>query len=150
MLYARTNVMIRRRKVTSLLVRGITPTEIAEILQEHRHTIYNDLRVIRSGKYDALREYTRSCIVCQLYLNAQERARFLWHLAENAQKEYVKVMALRELRLNDERIVSKLPDIQDTENPEVQEDDIEKEEMMKVLVSLKERVECLQWHSHVI
>jgi hypothetical protein len=115
MVYSRTKVLARRREVTSLLVRGVSPGEIAEMLKTPKQTIYNDVRVIRSGKNDALFAYTRNEIIAQLYLNAQERAKYLWRLVEEADKYYVKVYALRELRLNDERITNKLPAMPDPE-----------------------------------
>ena len=108
MIMARTKVFQRRREVTSLLVRGVPPSEIAEMLNIPRHTIYNDIRVIRSAKNDALFAHTRNEIIAQLFLNAQERARYLWHTADNTDKDYVKVRAMQELRLNDERITNKL------------------------------------------
>ncbi len=110
MIYPRTKVQERRLEVTTLLVRGVSPAEIAEILEVSRHTIYNDIRYIRSGRNEALVAHTRNEIVSQLYLNAQARARFLWQTAENTDRDYVKVTAMRELRLNDEHIVNKLPE----------------------------------------
>ena len=110
MVHARTKVLQRRRDVTALIVRGLTAGEIAELLEIRRETIYNDIRVIRSGKYDSLFSQTRDQIVAQLFLNAQERARYLWRMAEEEEKGYVKVRAMTELRLNDERIVDRLSD----------------------------------------
>lgn len=54
MVYPRTKVLDRRCEVTSRLIRGDSPSEIACTLNVSRYTIYNDIRVIRSGKYDAL------------------------------------------------------------------------------------------------
>jgi hypothetical protein len=108
MLYPRTKVHQRRRQVTALLVRGVSPGEIAETLAVPPQTIYNDIRYIRSGRNPALAAYSRNQIVAQLYLNAQARARYLWDLAERADSEHVQLGTMRELRLNDERVVSKL------------------------------------------
>ncbi len=149
MVYPRTKVLQRRRDVTSLLVRGIQPWEIAEILSEKRETIYNDVRVIRSGKYDALIAHTRDEIIAQLYLNAQERVRSLWRIVDNEQKGYVKVIAIRELRVNDERVISKLTAMR--EPKEARKDEMEKKEMDVQLgyykdqfEAFKQRVESLQ------
>ena len=111
MIYARTKVHQRRRQVTALLVRGVSPGEIAEMLEVPRQTVYNDIRYIRSGRNEALTAYTRREIVAQLFLNAQARARYLWNLAETAHSEHVRLNTMRELRLNDERVVNKLPPV---------------------------------------
>ncbi len=52
--HASMKVLQRRREVTSLLVQGVQPGEIAEMLNVHCQTIYNDIRVIRSGSNEAL------------------------------------------------------------------------------------------------
>ena len=111
MIYPRTKVLERRREVTSFLVRGISPGEIAEMLGVPRQTIYNDIRVIRSGKNEALIAHSRRDTFAQLYLTAQERARRLWPIVDGDGPDYVKIRALRELRLQDERIVNKLPPV---------------------------------------
>ena len=108
MILPRTKVLQRRREVTSLLVRGIQPSEIAEILNVPRHTIYNDVRYIRSAKNDALWAHTRQEIISQLFLNAFARIRFLWHTADTEYRGHVKVRAMTELRLIDERIIDRL------------------------------------------
>ena len=106
--YARTKVHQRRRQVTALLVRGVPPGEIAELLEVPRQTIYNDMRYIRSGRNEALTAYTQREITAQLFLNAQARARYLWDLAETAKSEHARLGTMRELRLNDERVVNRL------------------------------------------
>ena len=77
MVHPRTKVLQRRRDVTSLLVRGFPPSEIAEALSLPRQTVYNDIRVIRSGKNEALYAFTQSEINAQLHLNALARGRKL-------------------------------------------------------------------------
>ena len=144
MILPRTKILQRRRDVISLLVRGVAPGEIAQILNEKRQTIYNDVRVIRSGKHDALVAHTRDEITAQLYLNFQERTRYLWRIVDNAPKEYVKVQALRELRLNDERVVSRLSFMSEQEKREAQEDEALKEKVMADYAELKNRVDALK------
>ena len=140
---SRTKVLQRRRDVASLLVRGIAPGEIAEILEVTRQTVYNDVRVIRSGKNDALFAHTRMEIIAQLYLNAQERMKYLWRLVEEAEKNYVKVQALRELRLNDERITGKLPE-PGKDSLEQEEDESDGKAMLAQYQNLYERVELMR------
>ena len=140
MLYPQTKVLQRRRDVTSLLVRGISPGEIAEVLKLEPQTVYNDIRVIRSGKNDALFAFARDEIKSQLFLNAQHRARSLWRIVDDAEKEYVRVLALRELRLNDERIFDRLSD---PKNRPKEEAEVPKE-MMEQMEKMRERVEALQ------
>jgi IS30 family transposase len=118
MVYPRTKVLDRRCEVTSRLIRGDSPSEIACTLNVSRYTIYNDIRVIRSGKYDALFAHSREQITAQLYLNAMERARYLWAIVERETKGHVRIMALRELRLNDERIAKNLDAIHNLGKPE--------------------------------
>jgi len=142
MVYPRTKVFQRRREVTSLLVRGITAGEIAEILEVPRQTVYNDIRFVRSGKNEALMAHARDEVIAQLLLNAQARWRFLWHLAETAESEHVKVQAMRELRLNDEHIVNKLSAIEDAKKRK--EEDFDKEAMIAELVELTKRVNALR------
>ena len=139
----RTKVLKRRRNVISLLVRGVSPGEIAEILEVHRQTIYNDVRTIRSGKNDALFANARNEIIAQLYLNAQERMKYLWRLVEEAEKNYVKVQALRELRLNDERITGKLPE-PGKDSLEQEEEESDGKAMLEQFQKLQERVELMQ------
>ena len=140
MVFPQTKVLQRRRDVTSLLVRGVPPGEIAEVLKLDRQTVYNDIRVIRSGENDALFAFAREEIKAQLFLNAQHRARSLWQLVDEAEKEYVRVRALQELRLNDERIFDRLSDprfqpAQDREAPK---------EMMEQMEKFRERVESMK------
>jgi len=140
MVYPQEKVLQRRRDVTSLLVRGVPPGEIAEVLKLDRQTVYNDIRVIRSGENDALFAFAREEIKAQLFLNAQHRARSLWQLVDEAEKEYVRVRALQELRLNDERIFDRLSDpkhqpAQDGEAPK---------EMMEQFEKLRDRVKFLK------
>ena len=111
MVYPRTKVLERRREVTTLLVRGVPPGEIAEMLGVPRETVYNDIRAVRSGRNPALAAHSRREIVAQLYLNVQARIRRLWHLADTANSEHVQVRALHELRLNDQYITNKLPPV---------------------------------------
>jgi len=141
-IYPRTKVQERRLEVTTLLVRGVPPTEIANILEVSRHTVYNDIRYIRSGKNEALVAHTRREIIAQLYLNVQARKRYLWNLAETARSEHASVQAMRELRLNDEHIVNKLPGIGDPED--AQEDDFDRKAMAAQLIHYKEQFEALK------
>jgi len=140
MIYPQTKVLQRRREVTSLLVRGVPPGEIAEVLKLEPVTVYNDIRVIRSGENDALYAFARDEIKAQLFLNAQHRARSLWQLVDEAEKEYVRVQALRELRLNDERIFDRLSDPKNLPK----EDTVVPKEMMEQMENYRERVEALQ------
>ena len=110
-MYPRTKVLQRRREVVSLLVRGVPPGEIAEMLKVPCDTIYNDIRAIRSGRNEALNAYSRREIVAQLYLNLQARVRYLWKMADKAESDYACLWTMRELRLNDEHILNKLPPI---------------------------------------
>ena len=144
MVYQSTKVLQRRRDVISLLVRGVSPGEIAEVLKEKRDTIYNDIRVIRSGKHDALVAHTREEITTQLYLNVQERTRHLWRIVDNPTKEYVKVLALRELRLNDERVLKKLSFMSEEEKRNSEEEEAMKQKVMADYAELRERVEQLK------
>ena len=73
MIYAMTKIEKRRHEVTEFLVRGVPPSEIARIFSVPRGTIYNDLRVIRSGNNKELAEHGRKQMLIQLYLNARGR-----------------------------------------------------------------------------
>ena len=128
--------------MTTLLVRGVSYGEIAEILEVSKQTIYNDLQVIRSGKNEALAQYTRKQIVAQLHLNALQRARALWRLVEEAERDSVKVNALRELRLNDEHITAKLPEPKE-EPLEPEQEEVDIEEMRAKYEQILERVRLL-------
>ena len=108
MMYSRTKVDIRRHAVTEFLVRGVPPSEIASMLGVPRETVYNDLRVIRSGNNKELAGYGRRQMLIQLYLNARERSRELWRIAEHARSDYVKLSALREIRVNDQMVLKNL------------------------------------------
>ena len=140
MIYPHTKVLKRRRDVTSLLVRGVSPGEIAEVLELDPQTVYNDIRVIRSGENDALFAFAREEIKAQLFINAQHRARYLWRIVEEAEKEYVRVRALQELRLNDERIFDRLSDPKNLPK----EDTVVPEEVMKQMERFKEEVQALR------
>ena len=144
MLRARTIVWTRRRTVTSMLVRGMPPSEIAESLHVKKETIYNDIRVIRSGKNNSLYACTREEIVAQLFLNAQERSRFLWELAENTDKDYIKVRAMQELRQNDDRIIARLsdPKVNPEFTPEYSDEEVRK--WIEEYDALRERVELVE------
>jgi hypothetical protein len=142
MVYPRTKVFQRRLEVTSLLVRGITPGEIAEVLEVPRQTVYNDVRVILSGRNKGLMAYARDEVIAQLLLNAQARWRYLWRLAETAESEHARVQAMRELRLNDEHIVNKLSAIEDAKNRK--EEDSVSEEVIAEIAGLTTRVEALR------
>jgi len=143
MIMQSTKVLQRRRDVISLLVRGVSPGEIAEVLKEKRDTIYNDIRVIRSGKHDTLVAHTREEITTQLYLNVQERTRHLWRIVDNPTKEYVKVLALRELRLNDERVLKKLSFMSEEEKRNSEEEEAMKQKVMADYAQLQKRVDLM-------
>ena len=143
MMYPQTKVWQRRRDVTSLLVRGVSRDEMAEMLQTRKHTIDNDIRVILSGKNKALSVYTHKQVIAQLRLNAMERAKYLWRIVEEAEKNQVKVNALRELRLNDERITAKLLAFV-KDDQESEEDEFDKEAMLEEYQDLYKRVEALK------
>ena len=59
MAMTRFQIRERRRKITVLLVRGVSPGEMAEVLHVDRGTIYNDIRNIRSSDNDELAALTR-------------------------------------------------------------------------------------------
>ncbi len=138
-MYPRTKVLQRRREVVSLLVRGVPPGEIAEMLKVPRDTIYNDIRYARSGRNEALNAHSRREIVAQLYLNLQVRTRYLWDLADTAELEYTRVKTMQELRLNDEHILNKLPPI--LSGAELREDEAMRAHVKGIIHSLlhKER-----------
>jgi hypothetical protein len=101
---------MRRQLIARKLVRGITPAEIAQELDVPLHTIYNDMRTIRSGKFHALSVFTRDRMVCQLYLNTIARKRQIWRFIEEEDLSPREIaVLLREDRLNDEMILNKLP-----------------------------------------
>ena len=102
--------MLRRMLVLEKLVRGFSPAEIADKYQVPLHTIYNDTRVIRSGKFQALGAFSRDRMVCQLYLNAMARKKELWRVIEKDDPTpHETVAILREDRRNDEMVLNKLP-----------------------------------------
>jgi hypothetical protein len=106
----RTAVLCRRHLVVEKLVRGYSPEEISDQFGTPIHTVYNDMRVIRSGKYNALSSFARDRLVCQLYLNAAARKRALWDMMDKEDlTPRERVAALREDRLNDEHILNRLP-----------------------------------------
>jgi plasmid maintenance system antidote protein VapI len=121
-----------------MLVRGISPGEIAEMMGVERQTIYNDVRAIRSTRNVALLAHARHEIVAQMVVNMQARWRFLWHLAEHSHSDHVKVQAMRELRLNDAMMLKKVPVI-----VERQEWEMTKEWMEAKVAEMTERVEGL-------
>jgi hypothetical protein len=102
--------LVRRQLVMRNLVRGVTPAEIAQELDVPLHTVYNDMRVVRSGKFHMLNLYARDRIVCQLYLNATGRKRALWSIIDDHKlSPSHRIQAVREDRLNDQFIMNKLP-----------------------------------------
>ena len=105
MVYVSTEILERRRKVTSLLVRGLSPGEIAQVLNVPRETIYNDIRIIRSRKNEELVAHSRRETIIQLILNVHERTKQLWDIVHKTESQYVKLMALKELRVQDELIL---------------------------------------------
>ena len=110
MAFYATQVLMRRQHVARRLVRGITPAEIAQEMDVPLHTIYNDMRVIRSGKFHALSVFSRDRMVCQLYINATARKRQLWRFIEEEDPTPNQLVALlKEDRLNDEMVLNKLP-----------------------------------------
>jgi len=106
MIYPRTNVLERRKDVTKLLVRGFTPGEIAKGLKISRETVYNDVRHIRSGQNEDLAEHGRKQMLAQVMLNARERVKELWSVVEKSESPYVKLLALRELRIHDQQVLN--------------------------------------------
>jgi len=92
-----------------MTTRGLPPVDIAVFLGIPLHTVYNDLRVIRSARYHTLHSCSRDRMVCQLYLNAMARKRELWKIIDGADSLTQRVQAAREDRLNDERILNRLP-----------------------------------------
>ena len=101
---------MRRQHVARLLVRGVTPAEIAQKFDIPLHTVYNDIRVIRSGKFHALGALSRDRMVCQLYLNAIARKKALWQMVEKEDlTPHEKIAALREDRRNDQMVLNRLP-----------------------------------------
>jgi len=106
MIYPRTNVLERRKDVTRLLVRGYTPSEIAKGIGVSRETVYNDVRYIRSGRNEDLSEYGRKQMLAQVMLNARERVKELWSVVEKSESPYVKLLALRELRIHDQQTLN--------------------------------------------
>jgi len=106
MIYPRTNVLERRKDVTRLLVRGYTPSEIAKGLKISRETVYNDVRHIRSGQNEDLAEHGRKQMLAQVMLNARARVKELWSVVEKSESPYVKLLALRELRIHDQQVLN--------------------------------------------
>ena len=106
MIYPRTNVLERRKDVTRLLVRGYTPSEIAKGLKISRETVYNDVRYIRSGANEDLAEHGRKQMLAQVMLNARARVKELWSVVEKSESPYVKLLALRELRIHDQQTLN--------------------------------------------
>ena len=118
MIYPRTKVLERRMRVTTLLVRGVPPGEIAEILGVPRETVYNDIRFIRSGRSEELKGLSRCTMVSMLHLNARERTKELWKVVDEADSDYVKLLALRELRIHDHTVLRNLFVLEEGLKPE--------------------------------
>ena len=106
MVYHGTNVAERRRNITKMLVKGFTPGEIAKGIGASRETVYNDVRYIRSGQNEDLAEYGRKQMLAQVMLNARERVKELWSVVEKSESPYVKLLALRELRIHDQQTLN--------------------------------------------
>ena len=140
---SRTEVLQRRLKVSSLKIRGYSVAEIAQALNTTIDTVHNDTRVILSGKNKAILKHTMKEMIAQLHLNARERTKYLWRIVEEAEKHYVKVQALRELRLNDERITAKLPE-PGKDSLEEDDDDMDKKEMLEQLQAIRKRFDLLR------
>lgn len=101
--------MLRRQQIDAMTARGLPPIDIAVFLGVRLHTVYNDLRVIRSARYHTLHSCSRDRMVCQLYLNAMARKRELWKLIDGAESFAQRIQAAREDRLNDQYILNRLP-----------------------------------------
>ena len=98
-------VFERRRQVSPLLIQGCTPAEVAEMLQVDLTTVYNDIRVVRSGRNPELSMKSVSEIFAQVLLNDGARRKALWREANGADSSTVRVFALREMRLQDAMIL---------------------------------------------
>jgi len=100
---ALTNAQVfeRRKRVTSHLVRGCSPAEVAEILRVDVATVYNDMRVIRSGANPELSVHSVGEIFAQVLLNQRARTKALWREVDTGEASTVRMRALRELRLQD-------------------------------------------------
>jgi len=94
-------VMERRMSVSSLMVQGLSPSEIAKVLQEDVGDIYNDVREIRSGRNPELAMHSVGEVFAQVFLNARARTRRLWSEVEATDGVASRLFALRELRLQD-------------------------------------------------
>ena len=96
-----TGVFKRRKRVSSHLVRGCSPAEVAEMLHVDVATVYNDMRVIRSGRNPELSVHSVGEIFAQVLLNQRARTKALWHEVDAGEASAVRMRALRELRLQD-------------------------------------------------
>ncbi len=121
MALTRREVRERRLRVTTLTVRGLSPGEIAQVLHVPPETVYNDLRVIRSARNEALVAHSRKEMLAQLLLNARERTRELWNVIENADSDYVKLLALRELRIHDQAVLKNISLLSGALKPDIAE-----------------------------
>jgi hypothetical protein len=143
--YHRTKVMLRRQQIDAMTVRGLPPIDIAVFLGVPLHTVYNDLRVIRSGRYHTLHSCSRDRMVCQLYLNAMARKKELWTIIDGAESLAQRVQAAREDRLNDQYILNRLPAprMKPTED-EAWGDETDRLQMAAVIIKLQKEVDELR------
>ena len=94
-------VFERRTQVSSLITQGVNPAEIADHLKVPRHTIYNDMREIRSGRNPELAMRSSNELYAQVLLNQRTRTRVLWNIITRSESEVSQLRALRELRMMD-------------------------------------------------
>ncbi len=136
----RTGVLMRRHLVVEKLVRGYSPEEISDKFGIPIYTVYNDMRVIRSGKYHALSSFARDRVVCQLYLNAAARKKVLWNLIDKEDlSPHETVAIMREDRLNDEHILNRLPSPKEKPSDEEKLDKTDVAVVRSVLRKYEER-----------
>ena len=84
-----------------LLTQGFSPAEIADILNVVVDTVYNDFRVIRSGRNPELAIQSVNEIFAQTLLNYRARLKQLHGVLRNSSSATVRVKVLSELRLLD-------------------------------------------------
>ena len=133
---------MRRHLVVEKLVRGYSAEDISGQFGTPIYTIYNDMRVIRSGKFHALRTFARDRVVCQLYLNSLARKRALWEMMDKEDlTPRERVAAIREDRLNDEHILNRLPAPKKEPSDEEKLDKNDVEVARSVLRKYKDRFE---------
>ena len=92
-------VFKRRLQVTSLLTQGFSPAEMANLLEVDVNTIYNDMRVIRSGRNPELALQSVNEIFAQALLNYRARIRQLHNILRLNSSGTVQIKVLSELRL---------------------------------------------------